>query len=82
MTSRRAGSPLDFDSKALLACLGNARSELIAARRGMKPRSGLARCVDALIDDIDELALVMTGQREYFHAGGHARLSGKASASE
>ncbi|MXN67090.1 hypothetical protein GR183_19445 [Stappia sp. GBMRC 2046] len=78
MTSRRARSPLDFDSKALLACLGNARGELIAARSAMRPRSGLARCVDALIDDIDELALVMTGRREYFHSGGHARLSGKA----
>lgn len=75
MTSAKNGSPLAFDRDALLARLGAARQELVQVRSRMRPRSGLCRCVDALLDDIDELALVMTGRRDFFHSGGHSALS-------
>lgn len=69
--ARRSRTPLDFDREALLGRLGDARAALIAAQRGMKPKSGLARSADAVIAEIDEFALVLTGSREHFHLKAH-----------
>ncbi|MBA5776454.1 hypothetical protein H2509_04855 [Stappia sp. F7233] len=77
MAPRRSSSPLDFDRDTLLGTMKSARDELVQARRGMQKRSGLMHCVDAVIEDLDELALVLTGRRDYFHAGGHATLPGE-----
>ncbi|WP_349360262.1 hypothetical protein [Stappia sp.] len=68
---RRSGPP-PLDHAALLRTLADLRRALVEARRGMRPRSGLARCMDAVIEDIDELALVLTGDRAHFHARGHS----------
>ncbi len=75
MTTADRRSPLAFNRDALLLSLGAARLELVQVRSKVRPKSGLCRCVDALLDDIDELALVMTGRRDFFHSGGHAALS-------
>jgi hypothetical protein len=72
MTPCRTRRPLDFDSDALLAALKACRGQVVEARRSMRPNSGLTRCADALIGEIDELALVLTGRRDFFHAPGHA----------
>ncbi|MTI46035.1 hypothetical protein JM93_00321 [Roseibium hamelinense] len=77
MTStRRTRTPLDFDKDAVLTQLGAARRTLIEARRVMRPKSGLARAADGVIAEIDEFALVLTGDRTFFHARPHAALSG------
>lgn len=69
---------MDFDREDLLKQLGAIRQQLIEVRTTLRPRSGLARCVDGVVDEIDELALVLTGKREYFHApGAAAQMRGK-----
>ena len=68
---RRTRKPLDFNREAVLAALGEARAALVEARRGMRPKSGLARAADAVIAEIDEFALVMTGSRDHFHLKAH-----------
>ncbi len=72
MTSRRTSRPRTFDHQQLLAALGDCRRRVIDARRGMRQKSGIIRCADAIIAEIDEMALVVTGRRDYFHAAHHA----------
>ncbi|EFO33818.1 putative myosin [Roseibium sp. TrichSKD4] len=72
---RRTRTPLDFDQEQVMAKLREARAILVEARRTMRPKSGLARATDAVIGEIDEFALVMTGDRTFFHARSHASLS-------
>jgi len=66
--ARRTRKPLDFDKTQVLDRLGEARQTLVSARRGMRPKSGLARAADAVID---EFALVLTGSRDHFHLKAH-----------
>ncbi|GAA0770231.1 hypothetical protein E1180_20245 [Roseibium denhamense] len=68
---RRTRPPLDFDRGELLAALGAARETLISAQRGMRPKTGLFRAADAVIEEIDEFALVLTGARDHFHVKAH-----------
>ena len=71
--------PKDFDREALLDQLGRTRQALLAAQRSMRPRSGLSRSATAIISEIDEFALVLTGAPDFFHARAHgtpARGSG------
>lgn len=72
----RPKTPLDFDRKAVLDQLAAARRMLICARALMRPKSGLARAADAVVAEIDEFALVLTGSRDYFHAVPHAADAG------
>jgi hypothetical protein len=51
----------------LLRALGEARREVIAARRVSRPRSGIVRCLDSLTEEIDA-AQVITGRDDYFHS--------------
>ncbi|KZM49848.1 hypothetical protein [Labrenzia sp. OB1] len=71
MTAGRSRSPNDFDRAAVLAVLGEARGTLIEAKRCLRPRSGLSRSADALICEIDEFGLVLTGAQDYFHLKAH-----------
>jgi len=64
--------PLGFEPSELLDTLGACRSALIAAQRGMRTKSGLYRGADAIVSEIDEMALILTGDRTYFYATGHA----------
>lgn len=70
--------PLGFDETRLLETLGTCRSALIAAQTSLRPKSGLYRSIDAVIAEIDELALVLTGDRTFFYAPGHAALGRSA----
>ncbi len=74
---RRSRTPLDFDRQKLLQALGAARVSLIEAHRVMKPKSGLARSADAVISEIDEFALVLTGSRDFFHLKAHGTPDGR-----
>lgn len=70
-TERRSPVPKSFDRVRLLTVLAEARRELVAAQRAMRPKSGLSRSADAVISEIDEFAFVVTGDRETFHANAH-----------
>ena len=72
MAPRRTSRPKDFDHNVLLQALGACRTQVVEAQRGMRLKSGVSRCADAIISEIDEFALVLTGARDYFHARGHA----------
>jgi hypothetical protein len=52
----------------LLRALGEARREVIAARRVSRPRSGIVRCLESLTEEIDAVAQVITGRDDYFHS--------------
>ncbi len=64
--------PLGFEPDDLLKTLGACRAALISAQRGMRAKSGLYRGADAIVSEIDEMALILTGDRTYFYATGHA----------
>ena len=51
---------------------------LVRAQAGMRPKSGLYRGADALIAEIDEMALILTGDRTHFYTSGHAEQMRKA----
>jgi len=70
MAARRTSRPMKFDHDTLLAALGVCRRQVVEARRGMRQKSGVIRCADAIVAEIDEMALVITGKREFFHASG------------
>jgi hypothetical protein len=61
------------DRQRFLSALHAARREAIAARRYGRPRSGFARCIDAMIDEIDAVAELVTGNPTYFHDMGSSR---------
>ncbi|WP_299813583.1 hypothetical protein [uncultured Roseibium sp.] len=71
MTTGRSRPPNDFDRATVLEVLGEARGTLVEAKRCLRPRSGLSRSADALICEIDEFALVLTGAEDYFHLKAH-----------
>lgn len=64
--------PLGFEPSELLNTLGACRTALISAQSGMRKKSGLYRGADAVVAEIDEMALILTGDRTYFYASGHA----------
>lgn len=68
---RRTRGPKEFDRDDVLASLAKARKSLIEALRAMRPKSGMARSAGAVIDEIDEFAFVLTGDRAHFHANAH-----------
>jgi len=69
---RRKTGTVDFDKETLLERLALARHALIDAQRGLRPKSGLARSAAAVVEEIDEFALVLTGSCDYFHARPHS----------
>jgi len=68
----------DFDREALLDQLGRARQALLEAQRSMRPRSGLSRSATAVISEIDEFALVLTGAPDFFHVRAHGTPAGRS----
>jgi hypothetical protein len=61
------------EKKKFLGALHAARREAIAAKRYSRPRSGFARCINAMVDEIDAVAELVTGNPEFFHEGGSTR---------
>ncbi|PVB63647.1 hypothetical protein [Labrenzia sp. 011] len=79
MTASRSSRSLnDLDREELLGALGGARLSLVSAKRAMRPKSGLSRSVDALISEIDEFALLLTGAEDYFHLKAHGTPARKS----
>jgi hypothetical protein len=54
----------------LLKALGDCRREAVAVRRMHRPRSGMGRCLDAMIDEMDAVAELITASPSYFHDKG------------
>jgi hypothetical protein len=54
----------------LLKALETCRREAVAARRMHRPRSGMVRCLDSMIDEIDAVAELITGNSAFFHDKG------------
>ena len=55
---------------ALLKALGECPREAIAVRRMHRPRSRMIRCIDAMIEEMDAVAELITGKPAYFHDKG------------
>ena len=80
MTPRRKRPSLD--RAALLGALGACRGALCEQRPAMPLHSALRHTSDGLVALIDDMALILTGERTYFHLKGHANLASGATASE
>jgi hypothetical protein len=59
-----------IEKQRFLGALHAARREAIAAKKYSRPRSGFARCINAMVDEIDAVAELVTGNPAYFHDGG------------
>jgi hypothetical protein len=56
----------------LLEALRVCRSEAIAAKRMHRSKSGMARCIDAMVEEMDAVIELITGRLDYFHDQGSA----------
>ena len=80
MTSRRSRPSLD--RATLLGTLGACRGALCEQRPAVPPHSALRHTSDGLVALIDDMALILTGERTYFHLNGHANLASRSMASK
>ncbi len=60
-----------IDLPAVLMRLGHARTAMIEVGAGCRPRSLMRACADQMIRNIDEVAFMLTGERDHFHSKGH-----------
>lgn len=67
-----------YDLRSVLAGLGACRAAMIDLRAGSPPRSLPRAAGDQMIANIDELAWMLTGDRDTFVLKGHAGLSRRA----
>jgi hypothetical protein len=61
-----------YGHEKLLEALGVCRTEAIEARRMHRPRSGMARCLDSTVEEMDAVTELLTGKLDYFHDKGSA----------
>lgn len=61
-----------FDRPHILDGLRTARETAIEIAAAATPKSALKAGADSLINLIDDLALLLTGDRRYFHSRGHS----------
>jgi len=54
----------------LLQALDVCRREAVAARRMHRPKSGMVRCLDAMLEEMDAVAELISGNPTYFHDKG------------
>jgi hypothetical protein len=71
-----------LDRTALVGALGACRGALCKQRPAMPPHSALRHTADWLVTLIDDMALILTGNRTYFHLKDHANLASGSTASE
>jgi hypothetical protein len=71
MTPRHRRSDQLVDRPPLLAALGLCRGALIEAMMKMKVGGPLYCSASSVIAAIDGLALLLSGERDYFHLKGH-----------
>lgn len=60
-----------IDVPAVLVRLSQARAAMIEVGSGCRPRSLMRACADQMIRNIDEVAFMLTGERDHFHSKGH-----------
>jgi hypothetical protein len=71
--ARTSGNPFDPARQArLLEALGQARAALIAAAEGMPRKSVPRASLELLVGNIDDVAQILTGNREHFWRRPHA----------
>jgi hypothetical protein len=63
----------EIDRAAIVERLRLCREAMVELRMGSPPRSLGRAAADQMIDNIDELAWILTGDRELFVAKGHGR---------
>jgi len=63
--------PTRIDVPAILARLGDCREAMIELGAGCRPRSLMRASADQMVRNIDELAMMLTGERTHFHSKGH-----------
>jgi hypothetical protein len=56
----------------LLEALRVCRCEAIAAKRMHRSKSGMARCLDSMVEEMDAVTELLTGKLDYFHDKGSA----------
>ena len=61
----------EIDHAAILSRLRVCREAMVELRMGSPPRSLGRAAADQMIDNIDELAWILTGDRERFATKGH-----------
>lgn len=59
------------DTKAVVSRLGHCRAAMVELSAGSPPRSLHRASADQMIKNIDELAWMLTGDRDYFVMAGH-----------
>jgi hypothetical protein len=62
-----------IDRAAIIERLRLCREAMVELRMGSPPRSLGRAAADQMIDNIDELAWILTGDRELFVTKGHGR---------
>ena len=71
MARRSSRSDALVDRPKLLGALGACRNEVCGAMAKMKASGPLYHSASAVLAAIDALALMLTGQRYYFHTQPH-----------
>jgi hypothetical protein len=71
VSRRRARSDARVDRKGLLAALGECRAAVLRASVKMAVNGPLYYSAATVVSAIDGLALLLTGERDYFHLQGH-----------
>lgn len=61
-----------FNRPRILDGLRTARETAVEISAAASPRSALKACAETMIGLIDDLALLITGDRRYFHGKGHS----------
>lgn len=62
-----------IDMSHVISRLGACRLAMIELRKGSAPRSMRRASADQMISNIDELAWILTGERDHFHDKGHGQ---------
>lgn len=63
--------PSRLDLPAVLANLEACRRAMVALAASCRPRSLMRASADQMVRNIDELAMMLTGDRTHFHDKGH-----------
>jgi hypothetical protein len=71
LSRHRVRSDAKVDRKGLLTALGECRSSVLRASLKMKVNGPLYYSAATVVSAIDGLALLLTGERDYFHLQGH-----------
>jgi len=57
-----------YNPQAVLEGLGECRAQMIEVMRGERMSSAAYRSAEAMRDEIDQMAFLLTGRKDYFHS--------------